>query len=572
MDKMTSIRTKNIWLGIGIFAAFLILQITIAYRLMIVKESVFKNEMNYKQEISLQKIEQNILKYKLNEISSFDAIKNNVKVLNLTDKKNILNYIYRIENGVNAKQNINKLEAYVNDLILNANKNLSLSNNSIDIQKENIIMFVIILIINILINLALYIFAKKVIFNIDKLKRGLISFFGYLNRETSTPTKLRINSKDEFQAISEVINKNIEKIECNLKKDRQSVEETMEVANAMSKGDFSNRINSIPANPEILELKVSLNMFLDEMQKVYADILSVLDSYKKDDYTPRVKLKAEGEIEILIDGVNSLGLSLNNSASLIAQSLIQKSEILQETSNKLTNNVDELSQTLSKTNKNIDMATNQIEEIVDNIKSTVFKTNEMKKVATQTSQSAEKGKNLANNTLQAMQEISESTKDITEAIASIDSIAFQTNILSLNAAVEAATAGDAGKGFAVVAQEVRNLAGKSAEAAKRIKELVSKTQIQAQDGIEISENMQDNFTSVANDVSSTFKLVNDVAIEADEEMNKILSINNLVKDIEKMTDEGKNVMQDTYVVTYDLSKLSTELYEQVKNKKTLNDK
>jgi methyl-accepting chemotaxis protein len=571
MKKIISIRTKNMWLGIGIFIAFLILQITIAYRLTVVKDTAHINENSYKQEISLQKIYVNILNYKLNNNTSLNPIKSNINRLNNNEQKKILNYMYNIENGINSNQNVIQLESYVKTLISKINKDLE-SGQSIDITKENIIIFIIILIINILINLALYMFAKRVISNIDDLQKGLTSFFDYLNRDTLTPNKLTITSNDEFELISDTINQNIEKIEKNLKKDIESVEEARKVAYSMSEGDFSYRIHSTPANPEIAELKKSLNMFLDEMQKVYSTILSVLDSYKQEDYTPRVEFKAKGEIEVLIDGVNNLGTSLNNSASLIAKSLTAKSESLQNTSNKLTGSVDELSTTLSKTNKNIDIATNQIEEIVENIKSTVSQTNEMKSVAMKTSDSAKKGRGLADDTLKAMQEISASTKDISEAIGIIDSIAFQTNILSLNAAVEAATAGEAGKGFAVVAQEVRNLASKSAEAAKKIKELVSKTQIKSREGIEISENMKDNFIYVVENVSNTLKLVNDVATEADEEMNKILSIDSLIKDVDKMTNDNKNVMQNTYVVTYDLSKISNELYEQVKNKKFVSDK
>jgi len=570
MKKIVSIRTKNIWLGIGIFIAFLILQITIAYRLIVIKDTVHQKEKCYKEEIALQKIYNNILNYKLNK-SSLKLIRNSVNDLDKKEQNDILTYLYHIENNSNVAQNVNKLQAYVKNSLSKLNRNLA-GNQSIDITKENIIMFIIILIINILINLALYIFAKRVIANIDSLQNGLKSFFDYLNRESLTPNKLNIHSNDEFEIIANTINKNIEKIEINLKKDIESVEEARKVAQSMSEGDFSYRITSSPANPEIAELKKSLNMFLDEMQKIYSTILSVFDNYKKEDYTSRVELKAKGEIEALIEGVNNLGTSLNDSASLIAKTLTSKSEILQETSNKLTQNVDELSVALSNTNKNIDLATNQIEEIVENIKSTVSQTNEMKNVATKTSQSAQKGKALADDTLNAMQEISESTKDISEAIGIIDSIAFQTNILSLNAAVEAATAGEAGKGFAVVAQEVRNLASKSAEAAKKIKELVGKTQIKSEEGIEISENMKDNFIYVVDNVSNTLKLVNDVAKEADEEMKKILSIDSLIKDVDKMTNDSKNVMQNTYVVTYDLSKISNELYERVKNKKFVSEK
>merc|ERR1711991_1300727 len=96
------------------------------------------------------------------------------------------------------------------------------------------------------------------------------------------------------------------------------------------------------------------------------------------------------------------------------------------------------------------------------------------------------GQNLATKTASSMDEINTEVNAINESITIIDQIAFQTNILSLNAAVEAATAGEAGKGFAVVAQEVRNLASRSAEAAKEIKDLVESATIKANDGKKIS--------------------------------------------------------------------------------------
>ena len=567
MKKVLSIRTKNMWLGIGIFIAFLILQITIGYRLFDIKENVNSSQEKYHQEIYLQKVFiETLLFEKDKDMAHIDKIRETINFLDSKYRNRIQKYLTNIERYKDEESSLKHLDSYLKDSISELRMQLQKS-DAIDITKENIIMFIIILIINILINLALYFFARQIISNIETLQTGLLSFFDYLNRDIKNPTKLNINSKDEFETISNIINENIEKIEKNLQKDIETVEEARKVAHDMAEGDFSYRIHSSPANPEIAELKESLNMFLDEIQKIYSTILSTLDSYKKEDYSTRVDLEAKGEMAHLIDGVNSLGKALSNSASLIATSLTEKSEKLQETSNKLTESVDELSVALAQTTKNMDIATEQIEEIVGNIKTTVAQTNKMKTVAIQTSDSAKKGEVLAGDTLNAMQEINLSTQDISEAISVIDSIAFQTNILSLNAAVEAATAGDAGKGFAVVAQEVRNLASKSAEAAKKIKELVSKTQSKTSEGIAISENMKNNFLSVVKNVDDTFNLVNSVAKEADEEMKKIESIDKLIKNVDEITNKNREVMQNTYVVTYDLSKISTELYEQVKNKK-----
>ncbi len=120
----------------------------------------------------------------------------------------------------------------------------------------------------------------------------------------------------------------------------------------------------------------------------------------------------------------------------------------------------------------------------------------MLSVSNETKSSANEGKINANDTVKAMDEINDTVQNINEAISVIDQIAFQTNILSLNAAVEAATEGEAGKGFAVVAQEVRNLASRSAEAAKEIKDLVENATQRANNGKITSSKMIEGFTQL----------------------------------------------------------------------------
>ena len=135
----------------------------------------------------------------------------------------------------------------------------------------------------------------------------------------------------------------------------------------------------------------------------------------------------------------------------------------------------------------------------------------MNQYANEVSISVTVGQELASKTAKSMDEINEQTQAIADAITVIDQIAFQTNILSLNAAVEAATAGEAGKGFAVVAQEVRNLAARSAEAAKEIESLVENATLKANDGKEISNKMIEGYEKLNSNIHSTLSLINDVS-------------------------------------------------------------
>jgi methyl-accepting chemotaxis protein len=209
------------------------------------------------------------------------------------------------------------------------------------------------------------------------------------------------------------------------------------------------------------------------------------------------------------------------------------------------------------------MVSEQMNIMAKMIEDTARQIEDMKKFTHETTTSAQEGERLAEKTLSAMRTINSSTEFIDESISAIDSIAFQTNILSLNAAVEAATAGEAGKGFAVVAQEVRNLATKSAEAAHSIKELVEETKLKAKEGIEISNNMKENFSKVNNQISKTLDLVGSVATEATREKEKIESVEILINELKDLSINNRNIANKTDNISKDISEISNELIAEV---------
>jgi len=551
---MKSIKSKNIFLGVGIFIAFIILQIVIAYKFQGLNKNIVEMQSDSTISQKLYSVYVAELKYK-NSLSKDDLAVLKAKINDLPAK-----YLTPVLMRLNAKD-LQGLENFLEVNILSLNKKTS--DIKIDVTYENIVMFLIILVINIIINIALYLFSKQIIDNIETLKGGLKHFFSYLNREIKNVEEIKVKTNDEFKDMADMINENIQKIQKDIQKDIETVEEIRLFSDKMASGDFSKLITKTPANPEIAELKTTLNQFVTTIKKTFDSILDILDEYKKEEYSRRLKIDAKGEIKHLIDGVNALGNALEIGATKIAKSLTEKSNTLKNTSHTLSTNIDSLSNALANTSKNVDIVSEKTSDITENIKNTVDKINKMKIISDETTKDALKGEKLALDTLKSMEEIAESTSAIQEAITIIDSIAFQTNILSLNAAVEAATAGEAGKGFAVVAGEVRNLANKSASAAKKIKELVNKTEKKASEGIEISDNMKKNFLGVVEKINTTSDYVNEITNGANMEAKKIEEINNSIKEIHEITDESKTLMQGTYVVTYDLSQISTELYDEV---------
>jgi methyl-accepting chemotaxis protein len=157
-----------------------------------------------------------------------------------------------------------------------------------------------------------------------------------------------------------------------------------------------------------------------------------------------------------------------------------------------------------------------------------------------------------------MEEINVQVNSINEAITVIDQIAFQTNILSLNAAVEAATAGEAGKGFAVVAAEVRNLASRSAEAAKEIKNIVENATRKANDGKEIANHMIEGYKELNQNITNTINLIQDIEMSSKEQLSGIEQINDAVNQLDQQTQQNAAVASQTHdvaVITDEIAKL-----------------
>jgi methyl-accepting chemotaxis protein len=182
----------------------------------------------------------------------------------------------------------------------------------------------------------------------------------------------------------------------------------------------------------------------------------------------------------------------------------------------------------------------------------------MSKYSNSVTKSASTGEKLANKTTIAMDEINNQVNLITEAISVIDQIAFQTNILSLNAAVEAATAGEAGKGFAVVAAEVRNLASRSAEAAKEIKTIVENAKHKADEGKEIAGHMIDGYKELNESIQQTINLISDIEMSSKEQLSGIEQINDAVNSLDQQTQQNAMIASETHSaagVTDEIAKL-----------------
>ena len=330
----------------------------------------------------------------------------------------------------------------------------------------------------------------------------------------------------------------------------------------VAKGSYSETISASTSNISLEEFKNSVNNMIIDTREHFVHVNTILEQYSNYDYRNELVLnniEKGGVFDLLSNDINRLRSAItqmlieNKNNGL---SLGQSSDDLLENVSKLNNNSNEAASSLEETAA-------ALEEITSIISSNANNIVKMSQFSQNIISSANEGQKLSKQTTVAMNEINDQVNAISESISVIDQIAFQTNILSLNAAVEAATAGEAGKGFAVVAQEVRNLAS---EAANEIKSLVEKATNKANEGKVISDKMIQGYTGLNGNISKTINLIADVELASKEQETGIIQINDAINALDKRTQENASVASQTQNIALKTDSLAKLIVSSVNEK------
>jgi len=418
---------------------------------------------------------------------------------------------------------------------------------------QSIVILIVMLLLSILIISA--IITKGFNKPLENFENGIISFFKYLNKESSQVDHLDDSRDDELGKMSKLINENITKTKVSIDEDREVIENTIAVLSEFEKGDLSQRVSKFTSNKSLAELTRLLNQMGKNLENNITGILEILNQYREYDY--RNKVSTEGIIKHFLElanGVNALGDSTTR--MLIRNT--KRGLTLGNSSSILLSNVNTLNINSTNAASALEETASALEEVTANISSNTHNIVKMSHHANEVTSAVGSGQKLASETTLAMDEINAEVTSINEAINVIDQIAFQTNILSLNAAVEAATAGEAGKGFAVVAQEVRNLAARSAEAANEIKSLVEAANLKANSGKKIADEMISGYTHLNESISQTMQIISDIEVSSKEQLAGIEQINVAVAALDQQTQENANIASKTNTIaneTDDIAKL-----------------
>ena len=406
---------------------------------------------------------------------------------------------------------------------------------------ETIIVIVSILLLNTIVVLLSMAVIKNIINSINSFKTKLLGFFRYLNSETNEIQELD-ETNDEIGEMAMAVNKSIAKAKKSIEEERSVINTTIETLREIEKGDFSHRIMVSTANSGLQSLVELINNMSQNLENNINNILEIIKQYSNNNFQDKIDTdNLKGHIYMLANGFNAL----HDKITAILEMNKKEGVRLKDNSAVLLRNVDELStQTKQSATALVETAAS-IEEIKKSIEVNSETAEELAKNTDEIRVVAENGKMFVSETDAAMHNISEDITVIADAVSTIEQIAFQTNILSLNAAVEAATAGEAGKGFAVVASEVRNLANRSAKSAKDIKELIEKAIERSQEGKEITGHMMQGYERLSEILGETIDKIVSVSSITKEQKDAISQINHAVDLLEKQINGNVEIVNST---------------------------
>ena len=398
--------------------------------------------------------------------------------------------------------------------------------------------------------------------NIDKYFQQLIDFLSYKKNQFEY---IESTGNKKVDDMFKRWNQQIKSFDKRAKDDMRVLGEIVLTADKVEKGIYKSRMTASSENPTIHTLKNTLNKMLSSIEDSNSRILRVVNSYTNDDFTDYIKVvdNYKDDMKLLMESINILGKELVNSA----RNNYDNGETLEESASTMTSSMNNLATKANEQAASLEQTAAALEEITSITRNNTQNATKMGELGQIVKKSVQTGEELASKTAISMDEINEKVKAINSAITVIDQIAFQTNILSLNAAVEAATAGEAGKGFAVVAQEVRNLANRSAEAAREIKNLVEEATIKANDGKLISSDMINGYKELNKNISETINIIEDVSGASKEQMLGIEQINQAVNMLDRVTQENAFESNQIKEISQSVSKLAYELLTDAKSKK-----
>ncbi|MCB1754076.1 MAG: cache domain-containing protein [Gammaproteobacteria bacterium] len=334
--------------------------------------------------------------------------------------------------------------------------------------------------------------------------------------------------------------------------ERAVEEEVQTIVERARAGDLTQRISVADKQGFFITLSNGINDLLDVNEQIINDIQRVLGAMARGNLSETIQADYHGSFEQLKNDANATVAKLTEVIGKVKtgadQIRIDAGEIAQGNSN-LSQRTDEQASSLEQTASSMEEMTSTVKQNSDNAA-------EASELATGARNMAEQGGSVVSLTVEAMSEINDSSRKIASIIGVIDEIAFQTNLLALNAAVEAARAGDQGRGFAVVANEVRNLAQRSANAAKEIKGLIEDSVCKVDNGTKLVDESGEMLEQIVTSVKKVSDIVAEIAAASNEQSIGIEQVSRAISHMDEMTQQNAALVEQAAAASESMSNLA----------------
>jgi len=310
---------------------------------------------------------------------------------------------------------------------------------------------------------------------------------------------------------------------------------------------------------------IGAGAYEDEYQTAQKQVLNIIEKISSAiNYMTRYTIISAMALMLIFGIISFLVIrSVVSSINHSIQMLTTNAEKMESASVQISQSSQTMAEGASEQASSLEEVSSSLEEMASMTRQNADNAKQANAMASESSHFAEKGRDAMERMSNAINKIKISSDQTAKIIKTIDEIAFQTNLLALNAAVEAARAGDAGKGFAVVAEEVRNLAQRSATAAKNTSELIGQAQQNSKNGVKMSEEVAAIFKDIVGGVQKLTQLIGEVSAASEEQAKGIDQINEALAMMDKATQSGSANAEETASASEELSAQAKEINDLV---------